>query len=128
VQRGLAIRLADDRSVVARIRRTSYLPLRGRPLHLILPGAAVVMVQAGGKPALVARATRLDGPTPVILVDGQMRDGYKLRLTGIIRPRVPKPLRIKWHAIGQFRYFDPRRWAPTLVGLPKPYTGVRLNS
>ncbi len=127
MQQGLAIRMPDGSSTVARIRRTSYLPLHGRPLQLTLPGAAVVMVQAGGTPALIARATRLQGPTPVTLVDGQKRDGYKLWLTKIIRPVASKPLGIKWHAIGQFRYFDPRRWAPTLVGLPEPPRGDYLE-
>jgi len=121
VQRGLAIRVPDESGLAARIRRTRYLPLHGRPLELDIPGAAVVMIQAGGVPALVARATRLEGPTAVTLVDGQKRrSGFKLWLTGIKRPATRMPIRIRWYAIGQFRYFDPRQWAPTLVGLPQP--------
>ena len=46
--------------------------------------------------------------------------GYRLRLNTIRNPSGRRPIRIKWYAIGQFRYFDPRRWAPTLVGLPQP--------
>src|SRR5258705_11540865 len=110
MQRGLAIRVPDSASTIARIRRTGYLPLHGRPLQLALPGAAVVMVQSRGRPALIARATRLQGPTSVTLVDGQKRNGYKLRLSKVIRPRGRKPVGIKWYAIGQFRYFDPKRW------------------
>jgi hypothetical protein len=121
VERGLAIRMRNGSGPVARIRRTGYLPLHARPLQFKLPGAAVVMVQGQGVPALIARATRLEGPTPVTLVDGQKwRRGYKLRLSTIRNPSGRRPIRIKWYAIGQFRYFDPRRWAPTLVGLPQP--------
>ena len=111
MQQGLAIRVPDDSSTVTRILRAGYLPLHGRPLQLALPGAAVVIVRPGGKPALIARATRLQGPTPVRLVDGQKRYGYKLWLNSIKRLGAHPPLGIRWYAVGQFRYFDPRRWA-----------------
>ncbi len=81
------------------------------------------MVHAGGKPALIARATHLQGPTPVTLVDGQRRDGYKLWLSRIKRPGAGRPLGIRWYAVGQFRYFDPRCWAPKLVGPLEPRRG-----
>jgi hypothetical protein len=128
VQRGLAIRVPEGSSAVARVRRTGYLPLHGRPRQLAIPGAAVVMVQEGGKPVVVARAKRLQGPTSVTLIDGQKRDGYKLWLTKIGPPATRKPLGIKWYAIGQFRYFDPRRWAPTLVGPLEPRRGEYLEN
>jgi len=80
-----------------------------------------VFVQPGGVPALVALAKRLQGPISVTLVDGYKIDrGYKLWLTRIRKPSSPRPIRIKWYAVGQFRYFDPRRWAPTLVGPREP--------
>jgi hypothetical protein len=113
---GLAIRVPDGPATLRRIRRDGYLPLHGRPLQLGLPGATVVVVQAGGMAPLVARGKRLEGPTSVKLVDGQKREGYKLWLTRIRRPTSGTRLGIKWHAIGQFRYFDPPRWAPTVIG------------
>jgi hypothetical protein len=116
MMKALAIRIPDDSSTVARIRRGRYLPLHGRPLKLKLPGALVVLVQVGGRAALIAQATDLQGPEPVTLVDGKRRAGYKLLLSGLKRPASDERLRIKWHAIGQFRYFDPRSWVPTIVG------------
>jgi hypothetical protein len=127
MQRGLAIRVPDNASILARIRRTGYLPLHARPLELAIRGAVVVLVQARGKPALVARATRLEGPTSVTLVGGQKRNGYKLKLSDITRLTAHKPLRVKWKAIGQFRYFNPRLWTSTLVGPPAPPTGNYLE-
>lgn len=127
MEQGLAIRLPEGSSTVARIRRSGYLPLHGRPLQLKLPGAAVVMVQSGGQPALIARATRIQGPSSVTLVDGKKKEGYKLWLTRIKRPPSGIRLGIKWYAIGQFRYFDPRRWAPTLVGPLKLRRGDYLE-
>ena len=53
------------------------------------------------------------------LVDGQIKkQGYKLWLSAIRRPATKAQLRIAWHAMGQFRYFDPGRWVPTIVGVP----------
>ena len=77
------------------------------------------MVQEGGTLAVIARAVRIEGPTRVTLVGGQRKEaGFKLWLREIRRPSRRVPLQIKWHVIGQFRYFDPRRWKPTLVGTP----------
>lgn len=127
MEQGLAIRVPDNPAIIARIRRSKYLPLHGRPLELKLPGATVVVVQAGGKAALVAQGSLLHGPTSVTLVDGQKASGYKLRLTRIKRPAQGRRLGIKWYAVGQFRYFDPNSWKPTLVGPPEARHGEYLD-
>lgn len=119
MERGLAVRLPNGQAVVKRIYRQRCVPLHGRPLELRSSGAVVAFIQEGGIPVLLARAGKLSGPRTVQLLNGKMRgNGYLMSLSRIRRVRSSPSLISKWHAIGQFRYFNPRRWKPTLVGEP----------
>lgn len=116
---GLALRIPDSRVAVQRIRKERYLPLAGRPLQIKNTGAVVACLQHAGTVALIARAVRLEGPTPVRLVGGERKNtGFKLWLSEIKQPKRIAPLKFEWYAIGQFRYFDLPRWIPTVIGDP----------
>jgi len=55
----------------------------------------------------------------VRLINGWTKPrGYKLSLSFLRKRHDFKRLSSRWRAIGQFRYFDENRWAPTIVGPP----------
>lgn len=106
----MAIRWADSKASLQRIRSLGGVPLHACPQHL-RPGGKVAIVQSDGKIALIFDFAHIDGPCAVTLANGKRReDGYVVRAKrGSIRsPRAGETtqLGIKWHAIGEIRYWD----------------------
>src|ERR1035438_4707372 len=104
----------DDRSVAA-IRSSRRLPLHGCPTVDIVNGP-VALVQANGHVALLARAASIVGPMRVRTVMGKWAShGCLVKLTNLCQPKDGMRLRTRWVALGQFRYFNARTWAPVMI-------------
>jgi hypothetical protein len=79
----------------------------------------VALVGPNGHVALTGIAVRLTGTEHVHLVDGTIRDhGHLLRLKQVRTYPETVKLKMRWRVVGQFRYFDVRKWAPIILGTP----------
>lgn len=113
----LVIRLPKHEGALSRIRRDRYVSLHGWPHKLKVPGGIVALAAPDGRIRLTARASRLVGPGPVKLLNGgSSATGYRLYLTKVTKPAIERRLKIRWYAVGQFRYFNAKTWTPVILG------------
>lgn len=117
---GLAIRWSDDPGCIGRIRKLGGVPISGRPQHVAPRGTTVAIVQAEGRVRYLFTSKKFEGPTEVRLADGKIAsNGYLVKAQpGTIHEPAEGEVaefRIRWRAVGQFRYFDPDSGRAALV-------------
>ena len=119
-QHDLIIRWNDQKASLTRLKLSGSVPIHGYPNHLRCPGGAVAIVARNNGIVLIFKVATIEGPQRVTLANGKSRpNGYVIRADRktlqLVRPPVDAPVR-RWHAIGQFRYFDVASMRSRLVG------------
>ena len=116
---GLAVRWNDTPGSIARIARLGGVPVHACPKHLRPGRGLVAVVQRKGSIARLFECISIDGPRLVTLADGSIRKGYvlKARKNTLHSPGLGEPDRLsyRWHAVGQFGYFDIQKWRAVFV-------------
>lgn len=125
---GLAIRVPKGTAALRKIRKDRGVFIFQRPMQA-LPGSRVVFVGPGGAVEMMARLRSISGEDRGYLLGMKgLRKGYWLRLKGLEEASDGQILRISWHAVGQFRYFDTRTWKAVVLGPgDRRDDGVRLE-
>src|SRR5262249_25463440 len=103
-----------------RIARLGGVPVHGKPHQLRQAGGLVAVVQRNGAVSRLFECKSIEGPKPGTLANGvRSEKGYlvvaKTRTLRTPREKERERLSIRWYAIGQFRYFDPRTWRAVVV-------------
>lgn len=110
----LAVRWNSSLRSLRRIDRLHGVPLHGFPGHLKVPGGRVLVVNAEGTVVRIMVAKRIDGPLSTVLPSGKRSaKGYIVRARGGSLRRTKRDdlpqVGIRWHVVGQFRYYDAER-------------------
>ncbi len=119
----LALRWSSDTTAVRRVDQLGGIPVHAFPHHLRVPGGRILVVAPDGEVLRIGVAEWIDGPRRLKLATGRYgENAYVIRAggEGMRRPTVREPskVRIRWHAVGQFRYYDVRRNHAVFISTP----------
>ena len=119
----LAVRWNGNTATVRRIDQLGGVPLYGFPKHLRIPGGIILVVSPAGDVVRIGAVKRVAGPKRVTLATGQKKKNGFVVLADRGRMHRPKPgerskVHIRWHAVGQFRYYNAKTGHAVIISPP----------